>query len=300
MGWADGGIWFAVCAAQLIKDALITRARGLSVIQSWMNLAASVINCFFIFTLEVPAFSLVTAVYMPVLNAMVVLQLLVYRRNDWMPLHWPSRTPYEQPHHDIILRGFGWTLAAGLCASVACIAALSYWHFLPASVLSDGLSWVAIGLWSIECYWQIHLNMRAQSCKGQSFWGLGLVLVGKAADFQVQYCLQYPGRYLLLAFCSSASGLLNIMQALWWHATPRVFGRGFVIVVLLPFVFGWMPYVVAFEIFPQVDSTNVVDRWFRSSETRAYALVLPVLAVLPVLWGLLRHSRRDERYPGLQ
>ena len=297
-GWLSSGVWYAVLLAQLLKDYYITKCRGLSVVWGWMNFNASCLNAYVIFSLNLPLFSKAMAIYMPILESLVLIQIFYYRstdRNIFRNTTNALNTESEE-HSDIKMSLFRWGICIIIWVIFNIIAILSFTEIIPVYIFNEVLSWTAIALWSMESFVQILYNMKIHSCEGQSYWGLGLTFFGKTWDFLVQYLLQMPGRYLWLAYFSTGSAMFNISQALWYssHGSNKLFAcfqKLFSMFIVIFLVFGGMSYVIIFERF----QGNKYDLWVRNDAWRPYFFTLPLLLSSPLVIGWIYYRPKTNK-----
>lgn len=203
-GFTSSAIWLIVLFPQLYWNWYRKSVEGLRYVKvfsfislpslAWAmaNFLASFINCFFAFRFSLPMFSLFSAVYMPILEGLLLVQFILYG-------------PRPLPHLTIAM------FAVGLAAIIA-ISVL-----FPQ--LSGSLEWVAITLWSIELLPQLYLNLAQKSTQGQATGSLLLTFFGKTTDFTSAFLLNMPPQTHVLAFFSSSQAYVNIVQFLYYGFT---------------------------------------------------------------------------------
>eukprot|EP00301_Raphidiophrys_heterophryoidea_P010525 c15677_g1_i1.p1 GENE.c15677_g1_i1~~c15677_g1_i1.p1 ORF type:complete len:417 (+),score=33.94 c15677_g1_i1:130-1380(+) len=277
--WLAGSIWYACVLSQIIKDALITRCAGLSIIWAWLNFTAATANAFAVFAFDMPLFSRVMSVYMPALNAAVLGQLFYFRV-----------LLCEDRHGDVTFPIRWWvTCSAIWIAIVLCGFLLRAGR----ESLLDLYSWTAIAMWSIEGFFQIAVNFRRGTCDGQSYPALALTALGKSMDISVQWLLLMPGRYLLLAYCSSACGFLNVLQALW-YADRKTWWKQFLIIIattyLIAMLYGFLSYVLILAPF----ESQLHSEWIRTDHVRWYFVPFPFVVSTIAMSGWFRRRHAQQ------
>lgn len=76
-GYISNSIWFLVLLPQLYKNYKRKSTDGLSFIWAFCNFTASLINVFFVFFINVPIFSKIGGVYMPILEFIMLIQFFI-------------------------------------------------------------------------------------------------------------------------------------------------------------------------------------------------------------------------------
>ena len=133
-GLVSTALWFIVLLPQVLKNWFRRSVAGLSFLWAVANFTASLVNLFYAFSIEVPLYVRVSAVYMPCLELTILVQFLFYS-------HKPVTTRL---------------LCCLVCLLVwGCIIELEL--NLPES--KDKIQWVAIALWSIETFPQVSLSV---------------------------------------------------------------------------------------------------------------------------------------------
>ncbi|KAI1313080.1 hypothetical protein EDD11_002717 [Mortierella claussenii] len=204
-GYTSNVIWFLVLLPQLIKNYRRKSTVGLSFIWASCNFCASLINLFFILNIDVPLFTQISGWYMPVLEALMLLQFALYSK---------ASTSWKG-------------LLAAVCLTIYSIAIALECLDALGEHTSSKLVWVSIVLWSIETYFQVVLNMKRRSVDGQSYISLGLSLMGKTTDVVMQFSLIMPVQYVYMTYFSSTLAYVNIIQLLLymprkWYTKPAV------------------------------------------------------------------------------
>ena len=75
-------IWFFVLAPQILKNRKRRSVEGLSILWATANFTASLVNFFFAFSIELPVYIRVSAVYMPILEVIILLQFWFYSKHS--------------------------------------------------------------------------------------------------------------------------------------------------------------------------------------------------------------------------
>ena len=123
-------IWFFVLVPQIWKNWKRRSVEGLSILWATANFTASVVNCFFAFSIKLPAYIRISAVYMPILEFIILLQFWFYSK------------------HSVQMK-----LSYGVGCFLIWVAVIS----LELSVhdAEKKVQWLAIVLWSIESFPQV-------------------------------------------------------------------------------------------------------------------------------------------------
>eukprot|EP01126_Amoeba_proteus_P008457 TRINITY_DN13124_c0_g1_i4.p2 TRINITY_DN13124_c0_g1~~TRINITY_DN13124_c0_g1_i4.p2 ORF type:complete len:294 (+),score=31.12 TRINITY_DN13124_c0_g1_i4:94-975(+) len=201
-GYCSSIVWLLVLIPQVYLNWKRKSVQGLSVVWALANFTASLVNCFFAFRLHLPPFSLFSATYMPVLEAFLLVQFLLY-----------SSRPFS-------------------CEMVTtfCVGGATWVATLLVALLfpqwTSRLEWLAVVLWSVELFPQLYLNLSNRSTEGQALGSLVLTLFGKTTDFGSAYLLAMPPQTHVLAFFSSSQAYLNITQLIYYRyvstETPNI------------------------------------------------------------------------------
>ncbi|XP_077867617.1 cystinosin-like [Saccoglossus kowalevskii] len=191
-GLISTAIWFVVLFPQIVKNWKRKSVVGLSVLWATANFSASLINVFFVFRIgELPAYVKVSAIYMPTLQLLMLIQFWIYDTNQNQGRRW--------------------------LYLLVCLAAWSLIIVLEVVVgIYQEMEWCAIVLWSIQTFPQVILNMQRQSTSGQSTLSVCISLVGKTTDFLSSYLLTRPLQFVIMAYFSSSMAYINGMQVVWY------------------------------------------------------------------------------------
>ena len=124
-------IWFIVLAPQIWKNWKRKSVEGLSILWATANFTASIVNWFFAFSITLPLYIKISAVYMPVLELLILVQFLIYSKN---------RIQFK------------------LCYGAVCFVIWIAIITLELSVdgVEENVQWIAIVLWSIETFPQVN------------------------------------------------------------------------------------------------------------------------------------------------
>ena len=193
-GLVSTALWFIVLLPQVLKNWYRRSVVGLSFLWAVANFTASLVNLFYAFSIQLPLYTRVSAVYMPILEFTILFQFLIYS------------------HKPVTTR---------LLALLVC---LLMWGTIIELELNlpdsrDKVQWIAIALWSIESFPQITLNIKRQSTSGQASTSVLISLVGKTTDFLVTYGLFIPLPYVVMCYFSSSTTFINGFQVSMWIAS---------------------------------------------------------------------------------
>lgn len=188
LGLASTALWFIVLVPQIVKNFWRRSVAGLSFLWALANFTASLVNLFFAFTIHLPLFSRVSAVYMPALELTILVQFLLFHKLAW--------------RRKMLFLAFCLLLWGGIVELELCLPR-------PAT---DHLEWIAIVLWSVETFPQVVLNTQLRSTRGQSTLSVVITICGKTTDFLSTYALDMPLKYVIMAYFSSSMGLTNGCQ----------------------------------------------------------------------------------------
>ena len=137
-GLVSTALWFLVLLPQVIKNWRRGSVAGLSFLWAVANFTASLVNLFFAFSVQLPLYARVSAVYMPVLEITILGQFLLY-----------SCKPLTTRLLALLLCLLVWGTIIELELN------------LPES--RDKIQWVAIALWSIETFPQVRLDLELET-----------------------------------------------------------------------------------------------------------------------------------------
>lgn len=211
-GYISNAIWFLVLLPQLLKNFRRRSTVGLSFVWATCNFTASLINLFFILQIQVPLFTRISGWYMPILEAGMLLQFLVYS--------------------EISLNRKALLTIGSLSVYSALIALETVKVFGEGADTSSKMVWISIVLWSVETYFQVVLNMRRRSVEGQSYISLVLSFVGKTTDVIMQFSLLMPKQYVYMTYFSSTLAYFNFIQLIIYTQPKRVYQPATVVLSL--------------------------------------------------------------------
>ena len=123
-------IWLFVLFPQICKNSKRGSVEGLSILWATANFTASLANVFFAFSVALPVYIKILAVYMPILESSILLQFLLYSK------------------HTMQMK-----LSYGACCFLIWIAVISL--DLSVADAAEKVQWLAIVLWSIELFPQV-------------------------------------------------------------------------------------------------------------------------------------------------
>ncbi|KAH3880148.1 uncharacterized protein LOC127865028 [Dreissena polymorpha] len=196
-GLCSTAIWFIVLLPQVWKNFRRKSVRGLSVLWATANFTASLINVFFVFRyLKLPLYSQISAVYMPVLEFVLLLQFWIYGTH--------------KRKFKIV-----YSTVCGLIWGALIVVEL----LLP---VQDFAEYAAITLWCIETFPQVILNMRLQSTIGQATGSVLIAMIGKTTDFLATNGLVMPLQYVVMCYFSTAVAYINGLQVGWYFDVEEV------------------------------------------------------------------------------
>ena len=130
-GYISNIIWFFVLVPQIRKNWKRRSVEGLSVLWASANFTASLVNCFYVFSIErLPLYIKISAVYMPVLELFILVQFWLYSKHS---------------------------VQAKLIYGVGCFL---IWIIVVTLELcienaAPNIQWIAIVLWSTESFLQV-------------------------------------------------------------------------------------------------------------------------------------------------
>ena len=129
-GYISCAIWLFVLFPQPCKNRKRGSVEGLSILWATANFTASLANVFFAFSVALPVYIKILAVYMPILESIILLQFLLYSK------------------HTMQMK-----LSYGACCFLIWIAVISL--DLSVADAAEKVQWLAIVLWSIELFPQV-------------------------------------------------------------------------------------------------------------------------------------------------
>lgn len=129
-GYISCTIWFGVLVPQILKNCKRRSVEGLSVLWATANFTASLVNCFFAFSIELPVYIRISAVYMPFLEFIILLQFCFFSKQSVQ-----TKVGY------------------GTGCFLIWVAVISL--ELSVTDVEEKVQWLAIVLWSIESFPQV-------------------------------------------------------------------------------------------------------------------------------------------------
>ena len=195
-GYLSSAIWFFVLFPQIIHNYRRQSVKGISNLWACMNFFASLINSIFIFSIgKMPLFSQISAVYMPILEYIFLLQIFYYHESDK-----PIKKKYFMILHIFIL----------ILLGVLIFLVLNFSYTL------NFIEWTSIFLWSFESFPQIYLNFRLSSAVALSKIGQFITFFGKCSDILSNYLLIIPYQYRFLGFFSTTNAHICTIQVIYY------------------------------------------------------------------------------------
>eukprot|EP01094_Clydonella_sp_ATCC50884_P021703 TRINITY_DN4834_c1_g1_i12.p1 TRINITY_DN4834_c1_g1~~TRINITY_DN4834_c1_g1_i12.p1 ORF type:complete len:278 (-),score=55.16 TRINITY_DN4834_c1_g1_i12:1191-2024(-) len=186
-GYVSSVVWLVVLLPQLWKNWRRHSVHGLSLPWALANFSASLLNMFYVWRLDLPLFTLISALYMPVIEFAILLQFMHYGA------------------------GSAAFKAALSCTCVVLWSALvGVEVFVPSA--TSAMQWIPVALWSIETLFQVYVNERLRSTYGQSSAALLITMIGKCSDAISGFVLVVPVQTYLLTFFSSSTAFINGLQ----------------------------------------------------------------------------------------
>ena len=208
-GYASAAMWFMVLLPQLHLNYQRGHCHGLSLLWALANFTASLINVFFAYRLNLPLYVLISAAYMPILEAAMLAQFWMYRHATSMKDSEAKCAFYEVSAVETRYRTGG----TFLCTLWVGLVFL----LVTYPELSPYIEWVAIALWSIEGFPQLWLNASLGGTRGQAVGSVLITVVGKTADVLSSYLVQMPVQTQILCAFSSSTAYLNAFQVLYYR-----------------------------------------------------------------------------------
>ena len=133
-GYISCTLWFVVLVPQIWKNWKRRSVEGLSILWATANFTASLVNCFFAFSVSLPFYIKISAVYMPVLEFLILVQFSLYSKH---------------------------TEQMKFCYGAGCFLIWVAVISLELSVdnAAPNAQWIAIVLWSVESFPQVGINL---------------------------------------------------------------------------------------------------------------------------------------------
>ena len=194
MGLCSAALWFSCLIPQIALNYKRRSVDGLSFLWASANFIAAFVNLNFALRLSLPLYVTAMAIYMPVLEAIILMQFACFH-----PQRWVRRT--------------GGALIA--LAAAATVTVCFMWQTFEAYAAPS--EWVAVVLWSTETVPQLWMNQLRGSTGGQAPMTLLITFLGKTSDFTSMFCLDLPIQYKVMTYFSTATAYLNIVQYCWFR-----------------------------------------------------------------------------------
>ena len=129
-GYISCAIWFVVLVPQIWKNWKRRSVEGLSILWATANFTASLVNCFFAFSIALPLYIRISAVYMPILEFTILLQFWFFSK------------------HSVQMK-----VSYGAGCFLIWAAVITLEIFITDA--KEKVQWLAIVLWSIESFPQV-------------------------------------------------------------------------------------------------------------------------------------------------
>ena len=129
-GYISCTIWFLVLVPQIWKNWKRRSVEGLSILWATANFTASLVNCFFAFSIQLPVYIRISAVYMPFLEFFILVQFWFYSK------------------HAVQMK-----VSYGAGCLLIWIAVISL--ELSVKDAEENVQWLAIVLWCVESFPQV-------------------------------------------------------------------------------------------------------------------------------------------------
>jgi hypothetical protein len=198
-GWFSSFIWFIVLFPQLLENFKEKSVEGISLLWALLNFSASYVNIFFVFQNSLPLFGKISAIYMPSLEFLLLIQFYAFAK-------------YEVKIKNTYFYVF-----------LFFISCLTIINIFLSKFYIDYLEWISIVLWSIETLPQVYLNFKNKSTQGLSKLTQAIVFFGKTTDMMQNYFLKIPIQYRYLAFFSSSAAYVGNIQVLYFENEKKEF-----------------------------------------------------------------------------
>jgi uncharacterized protein with PQ loop repeat len=194
-GLCSSCFWSICILPQLYLNYQRKSTKGLSLRWAVANVTAALINLNFILRIYVPLYMTISAIYMPILEMIVLWQFISYGQDR------QTRT----------VAGAFFAILSLLILIVGL-----FWNHLSVE-LAGSFMWIAVTLWSIETFPQLWMNTRSSSTRGQSPETISISFLGKTTDFIAMVSLDIPLQYRIMTYFSTSSAYINIIQYLYYR-----------------------------------------------------------------------------------
>eukprot|EP00928_Gymnodinium_smaydae_P090344 TRINITY_DN74164_c0_g1_i1.p1 TRINITY_DN74164_c0_g1~~TRINITY_DN74164_c0_g1_i1.p1 ORF type:complete len:335 (+),score=31.79 TRINITY_DN74164_c0_g1_i1:29-1006(+) len=187
-------LWFGCLVPQVILNFKRKPFVGLSPWWAAANFLASFVNLNFILRLRLPYYVYVSGFYMPVLEALILIQFIAF-----------------DPRVVVRL-----AISALLCScALGFVFAFMFWKTF--GCFADAAEWIAVFLWSVETFPQLWLNHRLGNTDGQAEESVVVSFLGKTSDFVAVALLAMPAQNHVKTYFSTATAYLNICQFFYFR-----------------------------------------------------------------------------------
>lgn len=194
-GLCSSCFWSICILPQLYLNYQRKSTKGLSLRWAIANVTAALINLNFILRISVPLYMTISAIYMPILELIILGQFISYGQDK------STRT----------IAGVVFVIL-----SLVIILVGFFWEGITIE-LAGSFMWVAVTLWSIETFPQLWMNARYSSTCGQSPETISISFLGKTTDFIAMVSLDIPLQYRIMTYFSTSSAYINIIQYLYYR-----------------------------------------------------------------------------------
>jgi hypothetical protein len=232
--------WFLVLLPQLYHNWKTKSVVGLSLLTALSNFTASICNAFFVFRLTLPWSTYIMAVYMPLLEFLMLIQFVQYGTEcgsthssctrgsvSIIPTAEAEPAPTEHllvsvtdttllPHSATALLAVATKLSKPTTVVICIVSCMVWIAVVVVEVLvtdaSNWLQWCSVVLWSTQGFPQLLLNMQLQSTAGQSRSSVAIATLGKTTDSLFAFLLILPTQTCVLAYFSASTAFLNTVH----------------------------------------------------------------------------------------
>lgn len=194
-GLCSSIFWSFVLVPQIWHNYSRQSTSGLSLRWAFANVTAALINLNFILRVHVPLYMTITAIYMPVLELLILLQFALFSQS-------------------VLTRSLSVILFVVLIAIT--LGFIVFRNHISTEV-SGAMMWSAVVLWSIETFPQLWLNARRRSTTGQAPETITISFLGKTTDFISMVSLNLPVQYRVMTYFSTCSAYSNVVQFLYYR-----------------------------------------------------------------------------------
>ena len=246
-GFVSLTCWFCTLLFQVCKNHKEHQwPKGLSLYWAKANFTASLFNVFFVFSLNLPIYSLILAVYMPIVETYLLWQAFYYmyikkssnQESEYTTIDEEKADNNNDPNNNHnnnfetketnglkvwCLFLFVWIIIIGIGI---------YQLFFLLKIGNDSYDsndknnnttianiygWIALFIYSVEMIPQLYTNLYYKAYDSQSKLMLLTTCIGKLSDFLYAFCLKMPIQTKFLAFASASMAYINVTQILYYY-----------------------------------------------------------------------------------